>query len=153
MRAGPHCGHTIITLDTAIGLSRSAMPPLICLDGLGRVCRLTIITCSTSSLPVLSSTLRTRPVLPLSRPEMTLTLSFFLISMRTGATGFLRVSAIIVLLALLPASRTLPGPPSDDLGCQGNDLHELLIAQFARHRPEYARPHRLAGFVDEDRGI
>src|SRR5690242_18027090 len=132
MRAGPHCGHTIMTFETAIGLSRSAMPPLICFEGFGRVCRLTSMTCSTSSLPVRSSTLRTRPVLPLSRPEMTLTLSFFLISMRTGSTGRLRASAIL-----------------NYLGGQGNDLHEFLVAQLARHRSEDARSHRLTDIVDE----
>ena len=35
-----------------MGASRSAMPPLICFAGFGRVWRFTIITCSTSSLPV-----------------------------------------------------------------------------------------------------
>src|SRR5947208_2586835 len=58
------------------------MPPLICLDGFGRVCRLIIITPSISSLPVVRSTSSTRPVLPLSRPEITFTWSFFL--MRSG---------------------------------------------------------------------
>ena len=37
IRTGPQVGHTIITLDIEMGLSRSAIPPLICRVGLGRV--------------------------------------------------------------------------------------------------------------------
>ena len=47
-------GHTIITFEPRSALSRSAMPPLICLAGFGRVWRLIIITCSTSTLPGLA---------------------------------------------------------------------------------------------------
>src|SRR5579862_9548134 len=129
MRAGPHCGHMIMTFDTAMRDSRSAMPPLICLPGLGRVCRLIIITCSTRIFPRFSSTLSTRPVFPLSRPVITFTVSFFLSWIRTGSTGLFFLCAIAI---------------SDHLGGQGNDLHEFLVAQLARHRTEDARTDRLA---------
>src|SRR3974377_1345169 len=39
-----HPGQTIMTLEAAMGLSRSAMPPLICLEGLGRGWRFTLMT-------------------------------------------------------------------------------------------------------------
>src|ERR1700719_1385918 len=73
------------------------------------------------------STRNTSPLLPLSRPVTTTTLSPFLI---------LNFTAM-----------------SEHLGRQRHDLHELARAQLARHRPEDARADRLALFRDEDRGI
>src|ERR1035437_5104153 len=94
-----------ITFETAMGLSRSAIPPLIWRDGLGRVCRLIIDTPSTRTVPFLRLTSRTRPVLPLSFPVMIFTSSSFfsLILFGGGATSFL--------------------PMLDDLRRQGDDLH------------------------------
>jgi hypothetical protein len=83
IREGPHAGQTIITFDTAIGLSRSAIPPLTCLCGFGRVCRFTICTPSTSTRADFGSTSSTRPSLPLSFPAITFTVSFFFRSIRT----------------------------------------------------------------------
>ena len=76
-----------VTLEIAIGLSRSAMPPLICFDGLGRVWRFTIPMPSTRTLPRSLSTCSTRPVLPLSLPAMTLTVSSSRILIFTGGRG------------------------------------------------------------------
>src|SRR3984893_19263710 len=73
------------------------------------------------------STRKTSPLLPLSRPVTTTTLSPFLI---------LNFTAM-----------------SEHLGRQRHDLHELARAQLARHRSEDARADRLALFRDEDRGI
>src|SRR5208337_2213152 len=40
-----------------------------------------------------------------------------------------------------------------DLRSQRYDLGELLLAQLSCHGTKYARPHRLAGIVDEHRGV
>src|ERR1017187_4010854 len=117
-----------------MGLSRSAIPPLICLAGFGRVCRLIIDTCSTRTLPLAGFTSSTRPVLPLSRPAITFTWSFFFSKIRTGSASF--------FFGI-----------SNHLGRQGHDLHESLFAQFPGHGSEHARAHRLAKLGDQHRGI
>src|SRR5581483_4974619 len=40
-----------------------------------------------------------------------------------------------------------------DLRCERDDSHELLVAQLAAHRPEDARAPRLLLVVDEDGGV
>src|SRR5713226_4071584 len=40
-----------------------------------------------------------------------------------------------------------------NLRSQRNDLREFLLAQFARHRAEYARPNGFARIVDQNRGV
>src|ERR1035441_7783002 len=117
-----------------MGLSRSAIPPLICLAGFGRVCRLIIDTCSTKTLPLAGFTSSTRPVLPLSRPAITFTWSFFFSKIRTGSASF--------FFGI-----------SNHLGRQGHDLHESLFAQFPGHGSEHARAHRLAQLGDQHCGI
>src|ERR1039458_8340327 len=117
-----------------MGLSRSAIPPLICLAGFGRVCRLIIDTCSTRTLPLAGFTSSTRPVLPLSRPAITFTWSFFFCKIRTGSASF--------FFGI-----------SNHLGRQGHDLHESLFAQFPGHGSEHARAHRLAQLGDQHCGI
>src|SRR5580700_9269135 len=135
MRTGPHCAHTIFTFETAIGLSRSAIPPLICLPGFGRVCRLIMDTCSTRIFPLAGFTSSTRPVLPLSRPAMTRTWSFFFNKIRTGSNSFLFFAI------------------SNHLGRQGHDLHESLLAQLPGYGSEHARTHRFAQLRDQHGGI
>src|SRR5450631_4281999 len=76
IRTGPQVGHTSCTLEIAIRLSCSAMPPLTLRCGFGRTCFFTIITCSTSNLASFGNTRSTRPSLPLSRPVITFTVSF-----------------------------------------------------------------------------
>src|SRR5262249_7402895 len=80
MRDGPQLGQTTITLEMEIGDSCSAIPPLMLRCGLGRTFFFTTITCSTNTLPSPGKTRSTRPCLPLSRPVITFTWSFFLMS-------------------------------------------------------------------------
>src|SRR5258707_15839648 len=100
------------------------MPPACA--PLGRVWRFTIFTPWTTRRSSFGSTRRTSPVLPLSLPEITTTLSPFL----------------IFSFAM-----------SQHLGRERDDLHELLAAQLTSHRPEDARADRLALLVDEDGGV
>src|SRR5690348_605105 len=101
------------------------MPPLICLSGLARVWRFTIITCSTRTRFSSGNTRSTLPCRPLSRPEITFTKSFFLMS----------------------------GIKLQHLRSQGDDLQEAPVAQLARHRPEDAGADGLASLVDEHAGV
>src|SRR3954466_2669643 len=41
----------------------------------------------------------------------------------------------------------------EDLRRQADDLHEVAVAQLARHRPEDARAARVVGGVDDHRGV
>src|SRR3972149_12069732 len=88
----------------------------------------------------LSSTRRsTVPRLPLSLPVVTITSS----PLRIFCMAF---------DSYIPEWRRYAGPrplaaPSCLLqyfGRERNDLHEALVAQLARYRPEYARAYRLA---------
>src|SRR5947207_12256047 len=69
----------------------------------------------------------TSPALPLSRPVMTTTLSPFLIF--------------------------IFGMGLEDLGGEGDDLHEPPRPQFTGNRPEDAGPDRLALLCDQDRRV
>src|SRR5512136_455365 len=102
--------------------------------GLGRTCFLTTITCSTSTLASFGNTRSTRPCLPLSRPERTLTWSF-----RRISTLLFAVSVFIAfqILALQHFRR------------ERYDLQKFLLAQFAGYRPEHAGSHRLTRVVDQ----
>src|SRR3954464_9140720 len=84
-----------------------------------------MFTPSTQTFCCLGATRITRPVLPRSLPEMTLT-----------------VSSLRILM-----------PMSEDLGGQGDDLHEVALAQLAGHRPEDAGAAGVVGGVDEDGGV
>src|SRR5262245_45832708 len=125
----------------AMGLSRSAIPPLTCREGFGRVWRFTMLTPSTSTLPLKVSTCNTRPVLPLSRPAMTLTLSSFLILTLILTCGLFCCRGGIRLAML------------DDLRRERDDLHVLLLAQLARYRTEHAGPDGLPDIADQHGGI
>src|SRR5262249_37269527 len=107
--------------------SFSTMPPGLPIAG--RVCRFTMLTPCTMSRASLGRTRRTSPVLPLSLPVMTTTLSPFLI-----------LSFIIARL-------------SQHFRGERDDLHEFAGAQLARHRSEDASADRLALLVDEDGGV
>src|SRR3954447_11303471 len=74
------------------------------------------------------STALTVPVLPLSLPVITLTVSPLRIFKRCA-------------IAL------------EHLGGQGDDLHEVPVAQLARHRAEDARAARVVGGVDDHGGV
>src|SRR6201991_1160249 len=75
------------------------------------------------------STFRTSPVLPLSRPGITTTLSPFL---------------IFSFVAILPNPSR-----SEHFRCQRDDLHDLLRTELAGHRAEDAGADRLALLVDQ----
>ena len=55
MRVGTPPLVSSMTFEAEIPLSRSAMPPLICFEGFGRVCRLTMPAPSTTTFPDLRS--------------------------------------------------------------------------------------------------
>src|SRR6516164_6325188 len=112
--------------------SFSTMPPG--LAAVWRVCRFTMCTPWTMTRFSSRSTRRTSPFLPRSRPVMTTTLSPFL---------------ILSFVAMM----RLPRFPLEHFGCQGDDLHELLRPQLARHGPEDAGPDRLALLVDQHGGV
>src|SRR3954453_11335757 len=124
-----------------MGISRSAMPPLIPLPGLGRVWRFAMFTPSTSTRPVSRLTWRTRPVLPLSRPAITLTVSSLRILIFSSCFGAFWCRCGIFFAML------------DHLRSQRHDLHESLVAERAGNRPEYACAHRLVQLVDQYGGV
>src|ERR1700722_18762813 len=114
------------TFEMWIVASFSTMPPGWPIAG--AVWRFTMLTPWTTSRASLGRTRRTSPVLPLSLPVITTTLSPFLI------------------FSLIMSA-------SQHFGSEGNDLHELARAQLTRDRPEDARADRLALLVDQHRGI
>jgi len=69
----PQLLQTTITFEMLMAPSFSTMPPLIFFCGFGRVWRLTIATCSTTTRFVLALMESTRPVFPASRPAITFT--------------------------------------------------------------------------------
>src|SRR5664279_217856 len=116
------------------------MPPFTPLAGLGFTCFLESITPSTRTRPATRSTSSTRPVLPLSRPAMTFTRSFFLIRIFSGS------GATLCRFAKRDGM-------SDHLRSERHNLHEALVAQFPGHRAEDARADRLVQVVDEHGGV
>src|SRR2546423_5768199 len=56
---------------------------------------------------------------------------------------------IALLIAALPSN----GSPSEDLGGQGDDLHEVSLAQLAGHRPEDPGTAGIVLRVDQHRGV
>src|SRR5215470_13595263 len=110
------------------------MPPGF--PGAGRAWRFTMFTPCTSTRDSSRSTRSTSPVLPLSLPVRTTTLSPFRI---------LNFTAIIA-----PDFRS---PALQHFWRERDDLHEVLAAQFARDRAEDAGPDRLALLGDEHRRV
>src|SRR5215217_88642 len=103
----------------------STMPPVVPLSGLGLVCFFTRLMPSTTRC---ESSLRseTLPRLPLSRPASTMT------------------SSPLRILFMDASLENFRG--------QGHDLHELLGAQFTRHRSEDAGADRLQLVVEKHGG-
>src|SRR3954449_9338806 len=121
-------GSAIATLEMWIGPSFSMTPTgAFGRPGVGRWWRLTTFRPSTKTFWCLTSTRRTRPVLPLSLPASTTTVSSVL--MRNGC-GM-----------------------SEHLRGEGDDLHVAAVAQLAGHRPEDPGAARVAALVDDDRGV
>src|SRR3954453_17731589 len=114
------------------------------------------MTCSTRIFPSFGKTRSTRPCLPLSRPVMTLTVSFLLMS-TLCVSIFSRFSSA----GLKPDSKIRPffGTaeavpfPLQNLWSQGNDLQKLFLAQLAGHGTEDARSDRLARLIDKHGGV
>src|SRR5580700_1188501 len=133
--------------------------------GFGRTCFLTILTCSTRTLRSSGNTRSTRPSFPLSRPVMTFTVSLRRMSTRT--------CAVLAVLGIspIPCCPEFPIPGFkvsmfqgetlfetlklllQHLGCQRNNLQKFLFTQLAGDRTEHASSYRLAGFIDQYRGI
>src|SRR5690554_433959 len=119
-------GSTTMTLLAWIGASMVSIPPVRAPrpDWPTLVWRFMRCTPSTTTRSRSTSTSSTRPCLPLSRPAMTTTRSPFLI-------------------------RAM----SDHLRSEGDDAHELLVAQLAAHGAEDAGSARLAVTLEDDRGV
>src|SRR5689334_3774570 len=159
MRDGPQLGQTTITFEMEMGDSCSAIPPLMLRCGLGRTFFFTIITCSTNTLLVPGNTRSTRPCLPLSRPVITFTVSLRLMSTLVCIVclqpiGGLSVpsSALNSRLALSQSS-FLQNFRLQNFRRQRNNLQKLLFSQLAGHGTKHACPNRLAGLIDQHRGI
>src|ERR1017187_5044877 len=142
------CGLKSATLEMSIGMSMSTMPPVWPFIGLGFWCFFARLTPSTSRC--LSSTRRsTVPRLPLSLPVVTITsspLRIFCMAFDSyipdllsyEGAGWEGKGPTPSLRPLVPSPRLL-----QKFGRERRDLHEALVAQLARPRPEYARADRL----------
>src|SRR5687768_636842 len=123
-------GFQIATFEACSGISLSTMPPGWLRCGLPRACFFATLMPATSTVPSgrMSPIV---PVRPLSFPD------------RTTTSSPLRnlFMAFEILLSL------------EHFRCEGNDLHEPLVAQLARHRPEDAGADRLQLRVQQHGGI
>src|SRR5260370_24247160 len=93
----------------------------------------------------------TRPRLPLSAPAMTTTSSFFFtccLRIRIGRRIGLRLRLRERLRLRLKRR-----PQLDNLWSQGDDLHEFLVAQLARHRSKNASAARIQFCVNNHDGV
>src|SRR5437660_12586133 len=136
MRVGSlHVGQTTITFPTGTGVGLSMIPPgatcvppmrLASRIGRGFWCRRATLRFSTTTLRSLGRASRTRPCLPRSLPASICTRSPFF----TFIVGI-----------------------SEHLRSQRDDLHEVLLAQLARDRPEDAGAARIALVVDDHGGV
>src|SRR5215831_18029438 len=136
---------TSIRFDRWRGDSFSTIPPGLCAPRPLR-CRFTMLSRSTVARFFSGMTRSNLPVLPRSLPEMTRTVSPFLrrVGIRAGRTP---------LPARLFAAALIARNLSNDLGREGDDLHESLRPQLARHRTEDAGADGLALVVDQHRRV
>src|SRR4051795_479659 len=123
-------GSSSITLETWIGPSFSMMPPAsppfcVSLIDRGRWWRLTMFRPSTKTRALPGSVRRTRPVLPRSLPPVTSTVSSF---------------RIFIAFAI----------ELKNLWCEGDDLHEVAVAELAGHRAEDAGSTGVLLRVDQN---
>src|SRR6476620_4746578 len=130
----PQLPQTIATLETLMPASFSMIPPLIFLDGLGRVWRLMMLACSTSTVFFRALTANTLPLLPASRPDITFTWS--------------PLRSKMVCRLICCALMCLP-----DFRSQRDDLGELLLAQLSCHRTENTGSDGLIGIVNQNCGV
>src|SRR5688572_29583755 len=118
------------TFEMSMNDSLSTMPPPRLACGFAFWWRLIIPMPSMRTFPLPGSTSSTRPRLPLSRPAMTATWSFFRIF-----------------------ERFVPAMSLNHLRRERNDLHEVLVAQFAGHWSKDASADRRSVFFDQDGGV
>src|SRR5690606_30535794 len=130
-------GQTSITLLAEMGPGRSTTPPWG-LVRVGRMCRFWMLTPSTTTRFSRGRASSTLPVLPLSSPRMTITRSSFFTCILTGFASTLRAISC---------------PPLQHFRSQGHDPHKIPLPQFPGHRPEDARPARVALLVDDDGSV
>src|SRR5688572_10667826 len=107
-----------IKLERCIDASLSTIPP-VCCGPRGREWRFTKLTRSMTARLSSGMTFRTFPVLPRSRPVMTMTLSFLRIVIRL-----------------------------ENLRSERNDLHKFFGSEFPRHGTENASPDGLHLIID-----
>src|SRR5438309_1148802 len=135
----PQLGHTSITFEYESGASKSTMPPWIALtpptDRPAFECRFRMFTPFTTICPLAGRVRRTCPCLPLSLPATTTTVS-------PGARSSQRRLGWGLLVNI-----------SEDLRREGHDLHEVLLAQFARHRTEDPGPSGVVLLSEHDRRV
>src|ERR1051325_3579558 len=125
-----------------MGASRSRMPPWMFFDGFGLVCFLVKFTRSTMAVPLVERTRSTRPRLPASLPE------------RTTTVSPLRPCGLWIGYCFAFEVRPYMSVSLDDFRGEGDDLHELPLAELAGHGAEDARAAGLALVVDENgRGV
>src|SRR5271155_3080580 len=148
MRTGPQVPHTNCTFDRAMRLSCSAIPPFTLRCGFGRTCFFTIMTCSTRILLSFGNTRRTRPSLPLSRPVMTLTLSFRRISTRLCSVLTVLISNPSIFFRRDVASYVSTARFYRTSGAS-ETIFKNFFSLFAGHWAENAGSDRLASFVDQ----
>src|SRR3989338_3497942 len=105
---------------------------------------------------------KTFPVFPLSFPEVTITMSFFLIrSILMSLCCFDLLSEAKQIGRgefphFLHSARMQGGklwPHLYDFWRQGDNLHKISIPQFPGHRPKDARSSRVALSINNYRGI
>src|SRR3954451_20639594 len=125
-------GSSSITFEMWIGAGWCVTPPTsparwASRTERGRWCRVVMLRPSTNTRCLFGSTVSTVPVLPLSLPDMTFTVS--------------------------PLRILKPAMALKHLRSQRDDLHEVAVAQLARHRPEDAGAARVVGGVDDHGGV
>src|ERR1019366_3332021 len=128
-------------------MSMSTMPLFLPFIGLGFWCFFARLMPSTSRC--LSSTRRsTVPRLPLSLPVVTITSSPLRIFCMAFDSYIPDLGELREGLPQASSTRFL-----QNFGRERYDFHEALVAQFARHRPEYARADRLQFGVEQHRRV
>src|SRR3954451_24038766 len=125
-------GSSSITFEMWIGAGWCVTPPTsparwASRTERGRWCRVVMLRPSTNTRCLFGSTVSTVPVLPLSLPDMTFTVS--------------------------PLRILKPAMALKHLRRQRDDLHEVAVAQLARHRPEDAGAARVVGGIDDHCGV
>src|SRR5687767_2305927 len=151
----PVVGSSGITLLMCTGASFWMRPPCG-LRWLGRTCFHTRLMPSTTTRSLSVITRRTRPVLPLSAPVVTITTSPALIlrAISLFPISDCRLPIELQLRRLSFGNRqSAIGNSSNHFARQRHDLHEVLVAQLAGDGAEDARAARVVLLVDHHRRV